>query len=358
MANQNDEVYFDIFSEVCDDDFDVDSGSGSDSNSDIECNPESPVEFYGNRILPIDSLTLQIKENLCCKSCHENSRNEELYNFIDFLEQENLIKKCSKKDKEKFVSKFLENKVKESRKKMLLTESTIGIATRLNIFCPNCEKVIQTDCERSFNEDKDLWRYNGSETYAINTMLVLGLQQIGGGGSDAMKLLTFLNLPNGKSIKDSKFKRIEDSIGNVIRNSSEISIKNALEEEIQLTLQSENRIEDYDKWKRKELDPEKIGIVIAYDMGWNKRSTGTRYDSTSGHGVAIGQLTKKIVGLILFSKKCSVCDSQNNRGKSQNEIPKYKCVKNHDGTSKAMESRGIYNLFIEFWDTKKCGLKQ
>ena len=71
VANQNDEVYFDIFSEVCDDDFDIDSGSGSDS--DIECNPESPVEFYGNRILPIDSLTLQIKENLCCKSCHENS---------------------------------------------------------------------------------------------------------------------------------------------------------------------------------------------------------------------------------------------------------------------------------------------
>ena len=255
------------------------------------------------------------------------------------------------------MSKFLENKVKESRKQLLLTESTVGIATRLNIFCPNCEKVIQMDCERSIHEDKELWRYNGNTMYAINTMLVLELQQIGGGGSDAMKLLTFLNLPNGKSIKDSKFKRIEDSIGNVIRNSSEISIKNALEEEIQLTLQSENRIEDYDKWKRKELDPEKIGIVIAYDMGWNKRSTGTRYDSTSGHGVAIGQLTKKIVGLILFSKKCSVCDSQNNRGKSQNEIPKHKCVKNHDGTSKAMESRGIYNLFIEFWDTKKVWIK-
>ena len=93
--------------------------------------------------------------------------------------------------------------------------------------------------------------------YAINTMLVLELQQIGGGGSDAMKLLTFLNLPIGKAMKDSKFKQIEDSIGNVIRNSSEISIQNTLEEEIRLTLHSENRIDDYDKCKRNDLAPEK-----------------------------------------------------------------------------------------------------
>ena len=91
-------------------------------------------------------------------------------------------------------------------------------------------------------------------------------------------------------------------------------------------------------------------------MGWNKYSTGTRYDSTSGHVVAIRQLTQKKVGLILFSKKYSVCDSPKNRG--ENEIPEHKCVKNHDGTSKAMELRGIYNLFIQFWETKKCGSKQ
>ena len=47
---------------------------------------------------------------------------------------------------------------------------------------------------------------------------MLGLQQICGGCSDAMKLLTFLNLPNGESMKANKFKRIEDSIGDVIRN--------------------------------------------------------------------------------------------------------------------------------------------
>ena len=201
-ASQNNEMYYDILLEVCEDDFDVDSGS----DSDMEYNSESPVEFYGNRLLPIDSLTSQIKENLCCNSCHDNSRNEELYNFVDFLEKENLTKKCSNNDKEKIVSKFLENKVKESIKQLLLAEPTVGIATHLNIFCPNCEKVIQTDCERSIHEDKDLWRYNGNETYAINTMLVLGLQQIGGGGNNAMKLLTFLNLPNGKTIKDNKFK--------------------------------------------------------------------------------------------------------------------------------------------------------
>ena len=43
-VNQNDEIYYDILSEVCEDDF----HSDSDSDSDREYNTESPVEFYGN----------------------------------------------------------------------------------------------------------------------------------------------------------------------------------------------------------------------------------------------------------------------------------------------------------------------
>ena len=118
-------------------------------------------------------------------------------------------------------------------------------------------------------------------------MLVLGLLQIGGGCSDAMKLLAFFNLPNGKSMKDNKFKRIEDSIGSLIRDEAKNSIQNALEEEVRLTLKLENRENDFEKWKAKELDPGAVGVVVVYDIGWNKRSTRTRYNSISSHGVAI-----------------------------------------------------------------------
>ena len=178
----------------------------------------------------------------------------------------------------------------------------------MQISCPRCNRMVQTECERSMIK-KEKERYHANETFAINIMLVLGLQQIGGGCSDAMKLLTFLNLPNSKSMKNNKLKRIEDSIGSIIRDKAKNSIQNALEEEVRLTLKLENRENDFEKWKAKDLDPGTVGVVVAYDMGWNKRSTGTRYDSISGHGVAIGQLTKKLIGLIMYSKQCSICDA-------------------------------------------------
>ena len=46
-----------------------------------------------------------------------------------------------------------------------------------------------------------------------------------------------------------KFKRIEDSIGGVIRNEAKKNIQNALEEEVKLTLELEKREIDFEKWK-------------------------------------------------------------------------------------------------------------
>ena len=87
-------------------------------------------------------------------------------------------------------------------------------------------------------------------------MLVLGLQQIGGGGSDTVKLLTFLNLPNGRSMMANKFKRIEDSIRTAISDVTKKGILASVEEEIQLTFYFEKRFGNYEKWKRKELSPD------------------------------------------------------------------------------------------------------
>ena len=104
-----------------------------------------------------------------------------------------------------------------------------------------------------------------------------------------------MNIPNGRSMMVNKFKRIENSIRTVISNVTKKSILASVKEEIQLIFYSENRYDNDEKWKRKELSPEKAGMVVAYDMGQNKGSTGTRYDSISGHGGTIGQLTTKLV---------------------------------------------------------------
>ena len=43
---------------------------------------------------------------------------------------------------------------------------------------------------------------------------------------------------------------------------------------------------------------EKIGLTVSYDMGWNKRSSGHRYDSLSGHAFIIDAYTRRIIGCL------------------------------------------------------------
>ena len=45
-----------------------------------------------------------------------------------------------------------------------------------------------------------------------------------------------------------------------------------------------------------------LGLTVSYDMGWQKRSTGGRYDSMSGHGFIIGCRSKKIIGVDVRGK--------------------------------------------------------
>ena len=47
-----------------------------------------------------------------------------------------------------------------------------------------------------------------------------------------------------------------------------------------------------------------VGINIGYDMGWQKRSGGTKYDSVSGHCFYIGLENNNIVGYVVLSKHC------------------------------------------------------
>lgn len=61
-------------------------------------------------------------------------------------------------------------------------------------------------------------RYDVNDTFAINIVFVLDPEQIGRSYSYTMELLTFLNSPRGKFMKDGTLKRIEDSIGGTIRD--------------------------------------------------------------------------------------------------------------------------------------------
>ena len=76
-------------------------------------------------------------------------------------------------------------------------------------------------------------------------------------------------------------------------------------------------------------------------MGWQKRSSGRRYDSASGHAFIIGARGKGIIGMVLYSKACRKCDAAKNR---REEAEEYECPKNFKGRSKSMEAYVILNM--------------
>ena len=57
-----------------------------------------------------------------------------------------------------------------------------------------------------------------------------------------------------------------------------------------------------------------VGSIVAYDMGWQNRSSGRRYDSSSGHAFIIGERSKGIIGMVLYSKDFQKCDAAEKRG--------------------------------------------
>ena len=70
-------------------------------------------------------------------------------------------------------------------------------------------------------------------------------------------------------------------------------------------------------------------------MGWQKRSSGRRYNSSSGHAFIIGGREKGIIGMVLYSKACRKCDSTEKIGEESEE---HECPKNFEGISKSMEA--------------------
>ena len=76
-------------------------------------------------------------------------------------------------------------------------------------------------------------------------------------------------------------------------------------------------------------------------MGWQKRSSGRRYDSSSGHAFIIGERRKGIIRMVLYSKACQKCDAEDKRGE---EAEEHEHPKNFEGISKSMEASAIMKM--------------
>lgn len=108
-----------------------------------------------------------------------------------------------------------------------------------------------------------------------------------------------------------------------------------------MCLLEEDEASDQDEASSKQAntsDPaqgSKVKLTVKYDMGWQKRSSGRKYDSKSGVGTMIGEKSGKIVGCDVRIKGCRVCTLAERK---QVQPVKHNCCKNFEGSSKAMEA--------------------
>jgi hypothetical protein len=100
----------------------------------------------------------------------------------------------------------------------------------------------------------------------------------------------------------------------------------------------------YEQWFALSDDerPRILGLVVLFDTGWQKRSSGNMYDSLSGHAAFFGQWTRLMIALAVMSKKCMTCDKA---AELESEVPEHNCPKkNHEGSSKLMEPLAAVEL--------------
>ena len=204
-----------------------------------------------------------------------------------------------------------------------------------------------------------------STDFAVNVLYVLAFLSCGDGGKEAGKLLGLLGLPNDTTMESRSFGIIEDRIGYVIRElKDEILLENLTEEARQTISVSDTPFNnhDFDMWQQAVVEKSRAvdlpdsnypQLTVSYDMGWQQKGSGGNYNSASGHGIMVGSLTRKPLSVaVLLSKLCAVCDTLINKG-LQGPVRDHYCVKNHFGSSGAMEPAAALMLTVEMFDKLK-----
>ena len=98
------------------------------------------------------------------------------------------------------------------------------------------------------------------------------------------------------------YETTEDIVGRAIKIVAKQSMKDALAEEIKLSKEAgagTYETEQYGKLP---------SLTVSTDASWQRRASGTRYDSASGVVHFIGVRSGKVVDTNLTINRCQICD--------------------------------------------------
>jgi hypothetical protein len=241
--------------------------------------------------------------------------------------------------------------------KLDVTFITKCVATFIHTRCRNCQAHSASCASTTTIPQSNQPNQDRNTNYASNVLFVLAQLLSGNGGTESSRIVGMLDLPN-PSIGKTAFPSIEYEIGKFIIPLAKEIIRGNLVREVGLYAVG-NASFDFSSWisnhgsKPFLVDIEQLPkLTIGYDMGWQKRSSGHRYDSHSGHAIPVGVLTNLPVGLAILNRFCRVCASKDTNSKEATTADEvdHDCVANFDGSSGSMESAALVELAHDLLD--------
>lgn len=248
-----------------------------------------------------------------------------------------------------------------------LSIETVCLASRLKLTCSSCEVDFESMSPSQRNHVRPDKR-NRSDDYALNVLFVVGFVSCGDGGAEAARMLGLLGLANDTTMETRSFPLIEERVGPVIRKLAQDIITENLHKEVKKSTTEENFI----LWEKAQEFPLTLAASVArtaldlkkdagypklnvsFDMGWQQRSSGHRYNSQSGHALFIGKETRLPVAMVIKSKICNFCTAWKSKAAHQGfDPPLHECWKNHEGSSSSMEPQSCLEMVIDLHNNKR-----
>jgi hypothetical protein len=145
-----------------------------------------------------------------------------------------------------------------------------------------------------------------------------------------------------------------------------------LTEEVRLTFaQLPDKDEtDLAAWKNSLVDKDTVyakakypSINASFDMGWQQRSSGVRYNSPSGHALFVGGYCRKPIAMQVKSRICNYCASWKKKHPPEADeladelpVPPHACTINHTGSASSMEPRASLDMMIDLFDRRHVSI--
>jgi hypothetical protein len=208
-----------------------------------------------------------------------------------------------------------------------------------------------------------------STDFAIDSLYVLSFLSSGDGCTEAARLLGLLGLPNDTTMEGRSFGIIKGRITKKIQDLNMELLEENLTEEVKLSMASSSIHDDNDfiLWQQSIKDnnvPFSKSryplICCSFDMGWQQRSSGQRYNSLSGHALLVGAMTRKPVCFAVKSKRCNFCLTWKKKNPEDNVcfMPEHECTKNHLGSLSAMEPAACLDMVVELYTKYNCTVEK